>query len=61
MNYTLEECTVYHTTEESGRAWAYAAHSGAVDFWDLVDDFLVACFKQQNLLTHQVGIHACQQ
>lgn len=50
--------SVYCTAEEGGRAWTDGADSGAVGIWDLVHQFLVACFKQENLLARQVGIHA---
>lgn len=51
---------LYCTAEEGSWAWTDGADSGAVRVWDLVHHFLVACFQQQDLLTLQVGIHACQ-
>lgn len=51
---------LYCTAEEGGWSWTDRADSGAVGVWDLVHHFLVACFQQQDLLTLQVGIHACK-
>lgn len=48
----------YCTSEEGGRAWTDGAHSGAVGVWDFVHYFLVPRFKQKNLLTLQIAIHA---
>lgn len=58
--FVYQVLSVYCTAEEGGRAWTDGADSGAVGVWDLVHYFLVARFKQENLLICQVGIHACQ-
>lgn len=61
MNVILTEIvSVYCTAEEGCRAWTDGADSGAVGVWHLVHHFLVSRFKQENLLTLQVGIHTCR-